>query len=69
MDLEKLVQTLSQTHQSLQQQAARSINFSLVVRNWLFGYYIVEFEQQGDDRAEYGRPVVQPRGTVESEWR
>jgi predicted nuclease of restriction endonuclease-like (RecB) superfamily len=58
MDLEKLVQTLSQTHQSLQQQAARSVNFSLVVRNWLFGYYIVEFEQQGDDRAEYGRQML-----------
>jgi predicted nuclease of restriction endonuclease-like (RecB) superfamily len=58
MDLEKLVQTLSQTHQSLQQQAARSINFSLVVRNWLFGYYIVEFEQRGDDRAEYGSRLL-----------
>jgi predicted nuclease of restriction endonuclease-like (RecB) superfamily len=54
MDLEKLVQTLSQTHRSLQQQATRSVNFSLVVRNWLFGYYIVEFEQRGSDRAQYG---------------
>jgi len=22
--------------------------------NWLVGYYIVEFEQQGEDRAKYG---------------
>ncbi len=58
MDLEKLVQTLSQTHKSLQQQATRSVNFSLVVRNWLFGYYIVEFEQRGDDRARYGSRLL-----------
>ena len=24
------------------------------MRNWLYGYYIVEFEQNGRDRAEYG---------------
>ena len=24
------------------------------MRNWLIGYYIVEFEQHGKDRAEYG---------------
>jgi hypothetical protein len=58
MDLEKLVQTLSQTHRSLQQQATRSVNFSLVVRNWLFGYYIVEFEQRGSDRAQYGSRLL-----------
>ena len=54
MNLDSLVQTLTQTHQSLQQQASRAVNYSLVVRNWLFGYYIVEFEQQGENRAEYG---------------
>jgi len=26
----------------------------LTIRNWLIGYYIVEFEQNGKDRAEYG---------------
>lgn len=58
MNLDSLVQTLTQTHQSLQQQASRAVNYSLVVRNWLFGYYIVEFEQQGEDRAEYGSGLV-----------
>ncbi len=54
MKLDNLVQTLASTHLSLQQQARRSVDFSLVIRNWLFGYYIVEFEQQGEDRAQYG---------------
>ena len=58
MNLESLVQTLTQTHQALQQQANQSINVALVVRNWLFGYYIVEFEQQGEDRAEYGSHLM-----------
>ena len=30
------------------------IDRSLVVRNWLFGWYIVEYEQSGANRAEYG---------------
>ncbi|MEL7227385.1 MAG: PDDEXK nuclease domain-containing protein, partial [Cyanobacteria bacterium J06576_12] len=58
MNLDSLVQTLSQTHQALQQQASRSINISLVTRNWLFGYYIVEFEQSGEDRAQYGSGLL-----------
>ena len=27
-------------------------------RNWLIGYYIVEFEQHGKDRAEYGSQLL-----------
>lgn len=29
------------------------------MRNWLIGYYIVEFEQKGDDRAKYGDRLLQ----------
>lgn len=31
---------------------------ALVIRNWLFGWYIVEYEQNGEDRAEYGRLIL-----------
>lgn len=58
MNLETLVQTLSTTHLSLQKKATQAINFSLVIRNWLFGYYIIEFEQQGNDRAQYGSQIL-----------
>jgi DUF1016 N-terminal domain/YhcG PDDEXK nuclease domain len=54
MNFDELVQILAQTHRSLQQQSSQVIDFSLVVRNWLFGYYIIEFEQKGEDRAQYG---------------
>lgn len=58
MKLDNLVETLTQTHLSLQQRATQAINISLVVRNWLFGYYLVEFEQHGEDRAQYGRRLL-----------
>jgi len=30
----------------------------LTMRNCLFGYYIVEFEQKGRDRAKYGKKLI-----------
>jgi len=38
----------------MQTRAARRVDIAMVIRNWLFGWYIVEFEQNGADRAEYG---------------
>ena len=54
MKFEILVNTINQTHQHFQQQASKAVNVSLTLRNWLIGYYIVEFEQNGEDRAKYG---------------
>ena len=42
----------------LQAQAAHAVNLSLTSRNWLVGYYIVEFEQHGEDRAKYGDNLI-----------
>jgi len=36
------------------------VDVSLVVRNWLFGCYIVEFEQSGADRAAYEAGLMDP---------
>ncbi len=57
-DFDSLVAVCLRTHEEMQHQAARSINLSLVVRNWLFGRYMVEYEQHGTDRAEYGSRFV-----------
>lgn len=51
-DLSALVQALSATHQQLQTQAARSVDTALVVRNWLFGWHIVVFEDGAAARAD-----------------
>ena len=53
-DFERLVELCRRTHDETRRSAARAVDRSLVVRNWLFGWYIVEYEQSGADRAEYG---------------
>lgn len=59
MNIEKLISLFQNTHSILQQRAARSVDSALVVRNWLFGWYIVEFENGGAERTElYGKELI-----------
>lgn len=58
MKFEQLLTLFQETHRELQKRAAQSVDISLVVRNWLFGWYIVEFEKGGADRAEYGSKLL-----------
>ena len=53
-----LINNISQTHDVLQDCAVRSVNQFLTIRNWIFGYYIVEYEQNGEDRAKYGDNLI-----------
>ncbi len=57
-DFPQLVELLETTHHQSQTEANRSVNRALVIRNWLFGRYIVEYEQSGADRAEYGTQLL-----------
>jgi predicted nuclease of restriction endonuclease-like (RecB) superfamily len=57
-EFQELVDLCKQTHQDLQNRASRAVDTHLVVRNWLFGYYLVEFEQNGVDRAQYGNRLI-----------
>jgi predicted nuclease of restriction endonuclease-like (RecB) superfamily len=54
MKFGQLIEAINQAHVSLQASAAKAVNRHLTFRNWLIGYYIVEFEQNGEDRAAYG---------------
>ena len=58
MNFESLVGHINQVQDVLQAQAAHAVNLSLTARNWLVGYYIVEFEQHGEDRANYGDKLL-----------
>lgn len=58
MDFDSLVGQIHQVQDILQAQAAHAVNLSLTARNWLVGYYIVEFEQEGEDRAKYGEKLL-----------
>lgn len=59
MNFSLLISQLNQTHNTFQQNAFQSVNLNLTVRNWLIGFYIVEFEQHGRDRAKYGDKLIE----------
>lgn len=58
MNFKQLVQVFENTHFHLQEKAVSAVNKSLTIRNWLFGFYIIEYEQKGEDRAKYGEGVL-----------
>ena len=57
-NFEGLVSNISHVHEILQDCAVKSINQFLTLRNWMFGYYIVEYEQNGEDKARYGENLM-----------
>ncbi|MCL2326905.1 MAG: PDDEXK nuclease domain-containing protein [Bacteroidetes bacterium] len=54
----ELVNQIYQTHEAMKGYALKAVNVSLTLRNWLFGFYIVEYEQNGADRAKYGENLI-----------
>ena len=55
----QLIENVYNAHYALQTKAQQSVNRFLTVRNWLTGYYIVEYEQKGNDRAKYGENLLE----------
>lgn len=58
-NFDQLIDNVYQTHFALQENAKKVINQNLTIRNWLFGCYIVEYEQNGEDRAKYGTKLLE----------
>jgi predicted nuclease of restriction endonuclease-like (RecB) superfamily len=56
---DQLAQSLRSMNDAFQQSAASAINKHVTSRNWLNGYYIVHYEQNGSDRAKYGEKLLQ----------
>ena len=59
MTFDQLITTLEGVHRQLAVRATQQVNTALTIRNWLIGYYLVEFEQHGDDRASYGQRLME----------
>ena len=57
-DFDSLVTSIVHLHQQTQDFATKAVNVALTLRNWLIGCRIVEFEQQGKDRAAYGERLL-----------
>lgn len=62
MDEEKTFATLADNIRKIDKTAGNAaksaVNQLMTLRNWAIGYYIVEYEQGGKDRAEYGSAIL-----------
>lgn len=58
MNFDGLIKNLQFTHATLYESAAKAVNTTMTLRNWLYGFYIVEYEQNGEDRAKYGSKLL-----------
>jgi len=54
----KLLADIGFTIETARQNAVKAINTELVKANWEIGRHIVEFEQEGNERAEYGSALL-----------
>ena len=59
MNYEGLLHHISSINSTTQTAALRSVNQMLTLRNWFIGAYIIEYEQNGADRAAYGTQLIQ----------
>lgn len=51
---EQLAQNILAVDNSMQGFAVKAVNQAATLRNWIIGGYIIEYEQNGSDRAKYG---------------
>jgi predicted nuclease of restriction endonuclease-like (RecB) superfamily len=56
---QELLERISQRYIEGQVQAIRSVNEAIVEANWHIGQYIVEYEQDGKRKAEYGKALLE----------
>lgn len=59
MTFNNLVSTITSVHKTFQAKALQSVSINLTLRNFIIGYYIVEYEQKGSDRAQYGTKTIE----------
>lgn len=54
----ELVDSIGSTLQRAREDAVRAVNNELVKANWEIGQYIVEYEQDGKEKADYGSALL-----------
>ena len=59
LSFNNLFDTVSSLDKAFADNTAKAINRNITARNWLIGYYIVNYEQNGSDRAKYGAKTLQ----------
>ena len=59
MEYDRLLAGISYINSFSQIAVARAVNQTLTIRNWMIGAYIIEYEQNGVDRAAYGTQLLE----------
>ncbi len=59
MTFDSLYKSVAKLNEAFEDDTARAINRNITARNWLIGFYIVHYEQKGEDRAKYGEKTLQ----------
>jgi predicted nuclease of restriction endonuclease-like (RecB) superfamily len=57
-NIQVLTTQIVEVHQYFKNYALRQVNNALTFRNWMIGYSIVVYEQEGNDRAAYGEKTL-----------
>ena len=55
---DELAESIAKINQNAQSSALKAVNRLATVRNYVIGFYIVEYEQNGKDRATYGEALL-----------
>lgn len=58
MKFEMLTDSIKNINTKAGNAAKNAVNQLMTLRNWTIGYYIVEYEQGGSDRSEYGTHLL-----------
>lgn len=57
-DFEKMIQEIESLVNGSKMKLMMSVNSTMTLTYWNIGKYIVEFEQKGNDKAEYGKGLL-----------
>lgn len=61
-----MLENIGQAIETAKQNAIKSVNTELVRANWEIGRHIVEFEQHGQEKAEYGSDLL---ASLSRDWK
>ena len=58
-NISKLYKEINSILRTARANAYKAVNFAMVTSYWFIGQVIVEYEQNGNERAEYGKAVLE----------
>lgn len=64
INFNQLENSICKLNDVFEENTAKAINRNITARNWLIGFYIVNYEQNGKDRAKYWEKTLQRRQRI-----